>query len=246
MCNCKISSNLLFHFTQKVDTLISILENGFYPMTAIEDISFMMPNYSNMRVGIPMVCFTDIPLDIIEDHQKKYGEYGLGMKKEWGIKKGINPVGYIIKGSNAQKAFNKMQKNLQEIAQKIDSDAHSVTMVKALDCVMNYAGFLRIYSDESDSIPYYNEREWRYLPPFMDEGVPPNGYCNRLMYNMIDNEQEKAKLNKHMIKKYTLKFAIDDIEKIILPESGVEKFIESIRMSTIADQSENYIAKLKP
>ena len=63
MYDSVISSNLLFHFTKIADILISILENGFWPMTANEDISFMMPNDEDVIVGIPMVCFTDIPIE---------------------------------------------------------------------------------------------------------------------------------------------------------------------------------------
>lgn len=42
MYQSKISSNFLFHFTKSAEIIISILENGFYPRVAIEDISFMI------------------------------------------------------------------------------------------------------------------------------------------------------------------------------------------------------------
>ena len=86
MYNSKVSSSLLYHFTDNIDVLISILKNGFWPMTAIEDISFMMPRYDKARVGIPMVCFTDIPIELADEHRKEYGSFGIGMKKGWGIK----------------------------------------------------------------------------------------------------------------------------------------------------------------
>lgn len=249
MYKSQVSSNLLFHFTKEENTLISILKNGFYPMTAIEDISFMMPNYSQMRVGIPMVCFTDIPIELTEEHQKRYGEFGLGLKKDWGIKKGINPIGYMLKGSNAQIAFNNMQKIAQKNALKLDNgNSHGNRTVEMINAVMNYAGFLKIYNDDEtlNSKPYYDEKEWRYLPPFMDVGMPSEGYCNRLMPDDVDKEDERKKLNNHMIKKYTLKFEINDIATIILPKShDVNKFITNLQDSNLSYNIEEYIKKIE-
>ena len=91
--------------------------------------------------------------------------------------------------------------------------------LEMMDAFMNYAGFIKEYSHDVtlNSKPFYDEREWRYLPPFRDSGVGIDGYCNRLLPNIVDSKEEKDKLNKHMIQKYTLKFQYNDVESIIVP-----------------------------
>jgi hypothetical protein len=92
-----LSSDTLFHFTTW-DNLIGILENEFYPKFSLEKFSFKN-NISNIS-AVPMISFCDIPLSQIKLHVNRYGSYGIGLKKEWGITKGINPVLYIEKNSN--------------------------------------------------------------------------------------------------------------------------------------------------
>ncbi|HNZ32257.1 MAG TPA: abortive infection system antitoxin AbiGi family protein [Smithellaceae bacterium] len=93
----KISSNALFHFTNW-DSLLGILENGFHPRFSLEYITFK--NNDTFGYAIPIISFCDIPLSQIKLHVYRYGSYGIGLKKEWGISKGINPVLYVEKDSN--------------------------------------------------------------------------------------------------------------------------------------------------
>jgi len=222
MYSSKISSNLLYHFTSTIDTLISILKIGFWPRTAIEDISFMLPNYKEARVGIPMVCFTDIPIELADEHRKEYGPYGLGMKKEWGIRNGLNPIGYMIKGSEIYNAYNHLQWIAQQNALKLDAgNKNGPKTFEMLDAVMNYAGFLKEYNHDItlNSKPFYDEREWRYLPPFRNADAEIGGYCNRLMPEIVDSKKEKEDLDKYMKQKYMLKFALDDLKTIVVPDN---------------------------
>lgn len=246
MYDSMISSNLLFHFTKSTDALISILENGFWPMTANEDISFMMPNYKRAIVGIPMVCFTDIPIELTGEHRKQYGEYGIGLKKEWGINNGLNPICYIIKNSEMYNAYNHLQWIIQQNALKLDNGKKDgENTLFTMDAVMNFAGHMKEYTDDSalNSKPFYDEREWRYLPPFKDEGENIDGYCNRLVNGKEKNNREREKLNRHMRQKYTLKFTIDDIDKIVLPVRKEQEVIQILYSSKLNDV-ESYIQKI--
>lgn len=55
-----------------------------------------------------MICFCDIPLSMVDDHMFKYGKYGVGMTKEWGIAKGLNPVLYYNEESILIQSFFKL------------------------------------------------------------------------------------------------------------------------------------------
>lgn len=214
MHESKISSKYLFHFTKSAEILVSILKNGFYPMTAIEDISFMLPNYKEAKVGIPMVCFTDIPLSESEIHREEYGEFGIGLTKEWGMKNGLNPISYVVKGSEMYNSFNHMQfiakDNAVLLDQENDTDTHVLNMMEAF---MDYTGYLKEYTSDMDmnKKPFYDEREWRYLPPFKEPEVGMDGLCNRLDISIVNDKQKRMDLNEKMKAKYTLRFDIDDM-----------------------------------
>lgn len=83
-----VSANALYHFTKSLDILFSILENGFYPRASLEDFTFLFPQSKALEalgltssVAIPMVCFTDLPLDRMTRHREFYGQYSISMTK---------------------------------------------------------------------------------------------------------------------------------------------------------------------
>ncbi len=222
----EISSDLVFHFTGSIDTVMSIiLESGFRPGVAVEDIAFMLPGHEDKmidskkvtKVGIPMVCFTDIPLELSSAHREKYGCYGLGLSKDWAIRKGLNPVSYVVPNSDFMDAFNHLQFVITEDARRrlengIDDNRDYILT----DAVMNVAGYMKVYGEEELRQNFYDEREWRYLPPFRDN--PRSQYCNRLMRADIDDEEKKRGLAAKMAKLYMLEFSVDDdLKKIIVP-----------------------------
>lgn len=120
-----ISSDNLYHFTNDIDIIKSILQNGFYPRTSIENISFLLPEYDRAFLGTPMVCFCDIPIDLIEKHTNRYGKYGIGLSKKWGTENGITPVAYIL----AKKELSKCQYSKIE---KIEDEDRTLMVNKLL------------------------------------------------------------------------------------------------------------------
>lgn len=99
----KVSSSKLLHHTREFENLISIIENGFEHRTVNESLPFS--EHSSSAFNIPgiirydfkfdAVCFTDLPPDKIANHIDQYGEYVIGLSKDWGIANGITPIRYI-------------------------------------------------------------------------------------------------------------------------------------------------------
>jgi hypothetical protein len=94
-----ISSNTLFHFTCSITHIKSILTDGFFPHYCPE--YTLDPSDRKAAVNgrppiwaVPMVCFCDLPLSLIRKHLKAYGNYGIGLDKQWGVKEGVAPVIY--------------------------------------------------------------------------------------------------------------------------------------------------------
>lgn len=97
-----LSSKSLFHFTSKEDFLIGILDLGFKPRYCLEkNIHNMQDRNSQNEMAFPMGCFCDIRLSQTSEHSKFYGKYVIGLKKEWGISKGVAPVSYYHNNSPA-------------------------------------------------------------------------------------------------------------------------------------------------
>jgi hypothetical protein len=47
----------------------------------------------------PMISFCDLPLSLAKDQFSKYGNYAIGLSKEWGVANKLNPVIYIEQNS---------------------------------------------------------------------------------------------------------------------------------------------------
>lgn len=107
MSGTNLSADTLFHFTDRLENIISILENGFYPRYCMEQIN-------EKEIAIPIVCFCDIPLSQIKNHINNYGKYGIGLKKEWGIENGLNPVFYANFHVNQESFVVKNIKNISK------------------------------------------------------------------------------------------------------------------------------------
>ena len=52
-----------------------------------------------------MVCFCDIPLSRTEEHVKFYGEYGIGLAKEWAERNNVTPILYVSSTNHLPKTF---------------------------------------------------------------------------------------------------------------------------------------------
>ncbi|KAB7635297.1 abortive infection system antitoxin AbiGi family protein [Bacillus sp. B3-WWTP-C-10-D-3] len=162
----KQSANALFNFTKKFEWLTKILENkAFIPRYNEEKID-------NLKLGdmtevvFPMTCFCDIHLKRLGDHMFKYGGFGIGLEKEWGIKSGVQPIQYLNISSNLandfSKVFTKALDNISEesslIAEYQNFLLHKLVYLKPLE------GSMKVSDDEYADRNFHDEREWRYVP----------------------------------------------------------------------------------
>jgi len=224
----RLSPDSLFHFTSCLENILGILKNTFYPRYCYEEFELIdKPKEKFMRSAIPMVCFCDTPLSQLMNHMEIYGKYGLGMKKEWGIKKGLNPVIYFNKNSDMAKDVSKTTNRLL----KSRSSAALKTFWNILVYLKPYEGVLyRGGSIAKENVRFYDEHEWRYVP---DRRVMNRNLMKvSLTGDMYQQPEILADANKELERDETrLSFNADDIKYIIIEkESEINEMIKALRV----------------
>lgn len=197
-------SDSLFHFTKSLDFLKGILQNGFQPRYSLEDTSlFGQVDY----IGYPMVCFCDIPMSRISDHTAFYGEYGIGMTKEWGRKNNLHPLLYAASNGALVRVASKIF-SLTDYQSDDDSKVKSIRhellhqyfeltpMIKPVSGKMIVGG-------EVVEKDFSQENEWRYVPD----------HINLLFKNNFD--ELKAEENAKMFDR-SLRFLPSDVKYIFV------------------------------
>ena len=177
-----VSSNSLFHFTNKYEHLLNILKNNFRPHYSLENFNTVFPGPSQeyLELAIPMVCFCDIPLSQTREHISTYGCYGIGLTKEWGKRKGITPVTYTYPDS----LFSKVVRELIQQTQPYGNREYLYNLARF---IKPYNGSLWRSDGEKRNVTFYNEREWRFIPLEHTELLSKADFLN---------EEERKKQNK--------------------------------------------------
>jgi hypothetical protein len=158
-----------------VDNLVGILKNEFRVSLSVENFEYITqhlpPDSEPMReCAIPMVCFCDIPLSQVERHMKTYGDYGLGLTKDWGMSKRISPVLYTHPNSPAPFSSADHINLLESLGLAHASDDQKALALNAglfVYLQKPYEGFLE-RKGPKERVRFYDEREWRYLPPELE------------------------------------------------------------------------------
>ena len=246
-----IKSNSLFHFTPKEEYLLDILENGFWPRYCSEDIEWLIPKdfknelekqeednslktrikeliKSNISsIAYPMSCFCDIPLSKITAHTDFYGGFGLGMTKEWGIRKRLNPIFYLSDNSIIP---NLIQSFLLKTApidfwKSIQSEkTNQNTIVQLMKFLKPLRGKMKVNGKEVTK-NFDEECEWRYAPASDENNLFPN-----FLPNFLANNNEELQDSNIVTKKVaSLNFEPSDIKYIFVPEdSNIPTIINKI------------------
>ena len=165
-----------------------------------------------------MVSFCDIPLSQIQAHTAYYGNYAIGLKKEWGIKNKINPVLYTYKNSstaiNLRAIFDKFRDDDREVI--IDFGSYIKNYKGKLWKDDRYVGMWRDGKFTAKNINFYDEREWRYIPKI---DVDQDGIDKFMKMPDFKNKDYRDAQNKKL-KSKRLSFQPNDIKYIIVKKES--------------------------
>ncbi|WP_256003484.1 abortive infection system antitoxin AbiGi family protein [Pedobacter deserti] len=196
-----LSTNSVFHFTQSIEAIKSILISNFRIKYCVETIE------AKQRVityAVPMASFCDIPLSQVITHVDKYGGYGIGLKKAWAKRKGLNPVLYLEKHSAIL--------NDVLIKEKFENSGNRAVQ-GFLRFTKNYEGALYRNNKLVNKVyRFYDEREWRFCPDFEQL------HDNELIIHDVEYYKEFKQLINQRLSDTRLAFTIRDITYIIVKD----------------------------
>lgn len=225
MSNYKSSS--LFHYTRRLNVIKSILIKGFRPCYCIEEYSYrdLGNNETQYVLGIPMVCFCDIPLSCVREHQKKYGKYAIALSKEWAIKNGLNPILYIYNKSLVEGMDQLRTNNISPSNKNIINIIHSQNKGVASHKLFGITKIAQRKDNKGNIIDYSYENEWRYIlnpknvSSFLDGAWESNEWLYGGEAELLKDENRINRRNyKELLKDCYLTFDFSDIQHIIVPD----------------------------
>lgn len=205
-------SHTLFHFTKDVQFLKDILKNGFWPRFCLEDVKWYTGQ--DNQCAYPIVCFCDIPLSRVDEHVDFYGNYGIGVTKDWAKLNKLSPVIYINEGSAQQLALTKLfGENLKgkQFYKGADDDINTIlTHIKPIEGKMFINGQ---FLDKE----FHQENEWRFAVngKYTDLTVKPF-LIERDFQNIKLLEAENLKSKND----YSLKISPSDIKYLFVKTDG--------------------------
>ena len=210
-----LSSNCVIHLTGSLEVLFEILRENFFLNYCTEEFAC---GTRNLHARIPMVSFCDIPLSEIKDHIGKYGEYGLGLSKEWAKRCGLNPVLYVEQNSLVSTSIATLQSEYLTDAAKNGPTVLGPPIRHMLQHVKNYEGPLN-RNGISEIYRFSDEREWRYVP----QAIEARDHM-RAQFSSV-----KAARNSSG-EQLRLTFEPNDIRYIIIKEdSEIERVVNALR-----------------
>jgi len=200
-------SHTLFHFTKSSETLKQILKNGFWPRYCLEDTQWL--GYQKYEyIAYPMVCFCDIPLSRISEHINFYGEFGIGLTRQWAHLNGLNPILYVAGDNHIGATFRGLNDHANKLTEQEQQDQAKVTMRYLIAHTKPTSGRMVIEGRPVEK-EFYQESEWRYVPKHVDI----KEYLKKPEFeNSTELESANLLTNKHCI----IKFSPSDIRYIFV------------------------------
>lgn len=206
--------NILFHFTEK-RWLYEILRTTFKVSYAREKIIGLE---NEREFAVPMVSFCDLKLSELKSHTEKYGQFGIGLTKEWANRNGLSPVMYVNRHcelmDNLITGLNGVYSHLNKVndMEKFKNLNKSyLNIMNTYRYVKNYEGeLIRQGELEDENFRFADEREWRFVPSLETEGVQPF-----IAISKIKTSEQKREYNEK-VSHIRLSFQPDDIQYLIV------------------------------
>lgn len=254
----------VFRFSKEYDSLTKILKTGIIPNFCEENLSF---GETEFVVGIPMASFCDIPITLLDEHNNRYGNYGLALSKEWAIEKGLTPIMYIANNDVLQSIYYHHQRNKKVLdwynRENVKKQLANDTLIKGFPLgdfvkMMNakqehainthIIGYLKQYQGEYQKRPInnYTENEWRYLVPDLKGTEWFWSKDDYMKWRFPNNNMKAAKpAPSDALRKYTLTFENKDISYVLIKNDEFKtrlieyiKGLKTIGGNEITDESQ--------
>jgi hypothetical protein len=211
-----IYPDILFHFTNKRN-FYKILGSSFKISYARERV---MGGSKIKEFAVPMVSFSDLRLSELKENIGTYGKFGIGLTKDWAIKKGLNPVMYASENSFFTEAFLNGIETLFDFVGSNSMDNLELAfndVMNTLRYIKNYKGdLIRPSKKIRNNYVFANEREWRFVPDISGDFyafVPIDKTFNK---HLLNNKIKHVKLNYRLEDiKYLIVKNDDDIYPLI-------------------------------
>ena len=119
----------------------------------------------HLQAWASMVCFTDLRFQDLEQHMKKFGLYGLAIKKDSELARKCQPVQYIEVGSGAQENSRRLSEGIRHLC--------NLQRQGRLERNWDFPGALKAFDDQRvalmQDIKTRDENEWRYIGTRKDD-----------------------------------------------------------------------------
>ncbi len=223
-------TSTLFHYTRKQNIVINILREGLKFSYCREEFS------DDLCLGIPMICFCDIPVGASFEHSSKYGHYAIGLSKDKLLdkyKEALGPVNYVTSLSSVKAAFqlrnadevnnNRTKSSITTINNKLSEEPTNNALIHFLQGIDYHQSFTQAISlmkpyqsiHDGNSQINYDECEWRIVLPEHTK-LNDNEHC-QWFWSKEEYDSWREKRDNKFINEMPLLFTVDDIEYIIVP-----------------------------
>lgn len=173
-------TSALFHYTRNQNIVINILKEGLKFSYCREEFS------DDLCLGIPMICFCDIPVGASFEHSSKYGQYAIGLSKDKLLEKykeALGPVNYVTSLSSVKAAFqlrnadevnnNRTKSSITTVNNKLSEEPTNNALMHFLQGIDYHQSFTQAISlmkpyqsiHDGNSQINYDECEWRIVLP---------------------------------------------------------------------------------
>lgn len=241
----------LYHATSDFERLCKILVEGFRPQFCHEEIEANLSeaeikeateNYRPVSIPgmkeqsdypfntnliaayFPMISFCSTPLNDAICRMKSYGQYGIALSRNWGIKNRLNPVVYMEPNSELTRSFVKSfywirKYRPSDINFSISDHGLGEKYIAIRSLVGTFAYAKNFYGPLyrkgemiSEQYPFGYEREWRLWTSH--DNLPRFVYASEFRENLSLKEDLNSKVDN------LVRFSADDIESVVVGEES--------------------------